>query len=117
MPTAEAMNARLPAHLEADAIRRLAESLGGFATVLAKGERDAGTIALVILCRGEGAALYERMPQLDGNRLFSRTRQQDTDNPQDFFAALEKRCDRDPDLWLIEADVPDSERFVAALPR
>ena len=109
------MDARLPAHLEATAIRRLAESFGGFATVLAKGERDAGTIALVILCRGEGAALYERMPQLDGNRLFSRTREQDSENPQDFFSILKSRCARDPDLWLIEADVPDSERFIAAL--
>ncbi len=111
------MDARLPAHLEADAIRRLAESFGGFATVLAKGERDAGTIALVILCRGEGAALYERMPQLDGNRLFSRTREQDPEKPHEFMAILETRRMRDPDLWLIEADVPDSERFVAALPR
>jgi hypothetical protein len=109
--------ARLPAHLEVAAIRRLAESQGGFATVLAKGERDAGTIVLVILCRGEPAALYERMPQLDGNRVFNRTRQQDIENPGDFFAILDKRRERDPDLWLIEADIPDSERFVAALPR
>ena len=111
------MDARLPAHLEAAAIRRLAESQGGFATVLAKGERDAGTIALVILCRGKPAVLYERMPQLDGDRLFSRTREQDPENAQDFFAILEKRRERDPDLWLIEVNIPDSERFVAALPR
>ena len=111
------MDARLPAHLEAAAIRRLAESHGGFATVLAKGERDAGTIALVILCRDRPAALYERMPQVDGNRLFSRTHEQDSENPQEFFESLDRRRLRDPDLWLIEADVPDSERFVAALPR
>jgi hypothetical protein len=111
------LDARLPAHLEVAAIRRIAESQGGFATVLAKGERDAGTIALVILCRGGPPALYERMPQLDGNRTFSRTREQDAEKPQEFFAILEKRRERDPDLWLIEADVPDSERFVAALPR
>ena len=111
------MDTRLPAHLEAAAIRRIAESQGGFATVLAKGERDAGTIALVILCRGKPPALYERMPQLDGNRFFSQTRQQDVEKPEEFFAILEARRSRDPDLWLIEADVPDSERFVAALPR
>jgi hypothetical protein len=57
------------------------------------------------------------MPQLDGNRVFNRTRQQDIENPGDFFAILDKRRERDPDLWLIEADIPDSERFVAALPR
>jgi hypothetical protein len=111
------VDSRLPAHLEVAAIRRIAESQGGFATVLAKGERDAGTIALVILCRGEPAALYERMPQLDGNRLFSRTLEQATESPRDFFSNLDKRRARDPDLWLIEVDIPDSERFVAALPR
>lgn len=111
------MDSRLPAHLEVAAIRRIAESQGGFATVLAKGERDAGTIALVILCRGQPSALYERMPQLDGNRLFSRTRQQAAESAEDFFSILDKRRARDPDLWVIEVDIPDSERFVAALPR
>jgi hypothetical protein len=110
------LDARLPAHLEVAGIRRIAESQGGFATVLAKGERDAGTIALVILCRGEPSSLYERLPKLDGNRVFVRTAQQDAEKKSDFFSILEKRRERDPDLWLIEADVPDSERFIAALP-
>ncbi|MBK2942514.1 DUF1491 family protein, partial [Klebsiella pneumoniae] len=64
------MDGRLPAHLEASAIVRLAEAEGGFATVLAKGERDAGTILVVTLCRGQGGVLHERMPQLDGTRKF-----------------------------------------------
>lgn len=109
-------DARLPAHLEAAAIRRLAESHGGFATVLARGERDAGTIALVILCRGMPATLYERMPQPGGNRLFVRTGEQDAENPSEFSQRIERMCERDADLWLLEADIPDSERFVAALP-
>ncbi len=110
------MDARLPAHLEVGAIRRLAESQGGFATVLSRGERDAGTIAMVILCRGKLPALYERMPQLDGNRPFVRTREQDAEKEYEFSAALRQRTSRDPDLWLIEADVPDIERFIAGLP-
>jgi len=111
------MDDRLPAHLEAGAIRRLAESQGGFAAVLSRGERDAGTIALVILCRGKPAALFERMPQLDGNRPFVQTREADIEKPEEFSALLEQRRLRDPDLWLIEADVPDPERFIAGLPR
>jgi hypothetical protein len=110
------MDGRLPAHLEAAAIRRLAESQGGFGTVLQRGEQDAGTIALVILCRGKPPALYERLPQLDGNRPFVRTVQDDTENKQGFSAILARRQKNDRDLWLIEADVPDIERFVAALP-
>ena len=111
------MDARLPAHLEAAAIRRLAESLGGFATVLAKGERDAGTIGIVIIGRGEPDALFERMPDAAGNRIFVPTVSQNPDKPSDFSAILERRRTRDPDFWLIEADVPERERFVASLPR
>jgi len=97
------------------AIRRMAESVGGFATVLSKGENDAGTIAIVIIGRGEPAALYERLPQLDGNRPFVLTASEDIDNKQEFLEILKRRTARDPDLWLIEADVPDRERFVATL--
>lgn len=106
-------DARLPAHLEAGAILRLAESQGGFGTVLAKGERDAGTILLVTLCRGAGAALFERMPQLDGSRLFVATMRENPEKPHEFGEYLARRRAQDPDLWLIEVDIADPERFVA----
>lgn len=111
------MDVRLPAHLEVSAILRLTESLGGFATVLAKGERDAGTVLVVTIFRGEPARLYERMPQLDGNRPFILSRQQDTEKPNEFFEYLERRRRQDSDSWLIEADIADSKRFIASLPR
>lgn len=106
---------RLPAHLEASAILRLAESQGGYATVLAKGERDAGTILLVMLCRGKAAALYERMPQRDGSRLFIATKLESPENPQEFSEYLARRRGQDHDMWLIEVDIADPERFVAGL--
>lgn len=109
------MDDRLPAHLEASAIIRLAESLGGFGTVLAKGERDAGTILLVTLCRGAGGVLYERMPQLDGSRSFIVSKREDPENPQEFSEYLARRRRQDQDMWLIEVDIADPERFVARL--
>jgi hypothetical protein len=108
-------DARLPAHLEAGAILRLAESQGGFGTVLAKGERDAGTILLVTLCRGTGAVLFERMPQLDGSRLFVATKRENSENVQEFSEYLARRRSQDADIWLIEVDIADPERFVAQL--
>lgn len=107
---------RLPAHVEVAGLIRLIEAQGGFATVLARGERDGGVIALVVTARGEGAQLYERMPQLDGSRRFVTTRQEDPANRTDFADYLTRRRRQDPDLWLIEADVVDTERFIAALP-
>lgn len=111
------MDGRLPAHLEVAAILRLAESLGGFGTVIEKGERDSGTILLVTMFRGQTACLYERMPQLDGTRAFMLVREQDIDNPAKFSEYLARRKRQDGDIWILEADIADPERFVASLPR
>ncbi|MCX9146888.1 DUF1491 family protein [Erythrobacter sp. WG] len=107
------MSGRLPAHLEASAIIRRAEAQGGFATVLAKGERDAGTILLVTSCHGRDAVLHERMPQLDGSRSFVATRREDAEKPWEFGEYLDRRRQQDPDSWLIEVNIADPQRFVA----
>lgn len=109
------MTGRLPAHIEASAIVRLAESLGGFATVLARGERDAGTILLVTVCRGSDAVLYERMPQRNGSRLFVATKSENPENTKDFSDYLARRRTQDPDIWLIEVDIAEPERFIARM--
>jgi hypothetical protein len=106
---------RLPAHLEAGAIMQLARAEGGFATVLAKGEHDAGTILLVTLCRGRDGVLYERMPQRDGSRKFIAAKRENPDNHPEFSEYLARRRAQDSDLWLIEVDIADPERFVARL--
>lgn len=110
------MNERLPAQLEASAIMRLAESRGGYATVLHRGERDAGTILIVTVCRGKQAVLYERMPGLDGSRSFVATRRENPENPQEFSDYCARRRRQDADIWLIEVDIADPERFIAELP-
>jgi len=107
---------RLPAHLEASSLIRLAQTNGGSAMVLAKGERDAGTILIVTMFRGDCMRLYERMPQLDGTRTFVATRSQDTENKTEFSDYLARRQAQDPDIWIIEVDIDDAERFIALLP-
>ena len=109
------MSGRLPAHLEASAILRLAESQGGYASVLAKGEQDAGTILIVTLCRGAAAVLYERMPQRDGSRSFVAAKRENPENKQEFFEYLARRRQQDRDMWLIEVDIVDPERFIAQI--
>lgn len=111
------MDERLPAHLEIASMIRLAESHGGNAMVLAKGERDAGTVLIVTMCRGRDAQLYERMPQLDGTRPFVITKSQDIEKPHEFSEYLERRRAQDPDIWILEVDVAEAERFIALLPR
>jgi hypothetical protein len=81
--------------------------------VIARGERDAGTLLVVCCTKGGPATAYERMPQLDGTRAWTPTRLQATDNPQEFWEYLDRRKERDHDLWIVELDVPEWERFIA----
>lgn len=110
------MTPRLPAHLEVGALLRLAETQGGSGMVLAKGERDAGTVLLVAMRRGRDSELFERMPGLDGSRSYVRTKVQDEDNPLEFSEYLERRRKQDPDIWIIEIDIDDPEGFRGHLP-
>ena len=109
------MEGRLPAHLEVTGLIRAVETAGGFATVLAKGERDAGTLLVVCCGRDRLAAAYERLPQPDGQRVWSLSRKQDSDNPSEFIEYCDRRKSQDRDLWIVELDVPNGERFIESM--
>ncbi len=104
---------RLPTHLEVSGLIRMVEAAGGFAMVLKKGERDAGSLAIVTSHRGTPDRLWEHMPQMDGVRKFMVSRVQDPENTTDFAEYLDRRKGQDPDLWIVEIDVADPERFIA----
>lgn len=104
--------ARLPTHLEVNALVRCVGAEGGFVTVLAKGERDAGTLLIVLLGHGHESRAYERMPQADGSRAWSLSRAEDPANPFAFADYLDRRKAQDPDIWIVELDVRDGERFI-----
>ncbi len=110
------MDARLPAHLEVSALIRQVEAEGGFGTVLRKGEREAGTILVVLMENGKDSRAYERMPQLDGTRAWHCAMRQASDNAEEFSSYLERRASQDPDLWLLELDIARGERFIGLEP-
>jgi len=103
---------RLPTHIEVNALLRRVAAAGGFATVLAKGERDAGTVLVVVLGRDRDSRAFERMPQPGSTRAWSVSRAQDPADPGAFEAYLDRRRTQDPDLWIVELDVRDGERFI-----
>lgn len=80
--------------------------------VLHKGERDAGTLLIVIVENQGLATLHERMPQLDGTRKWTTTKCQLIENKKEFEDYLTRRMVQDPDVWIVELTVADRERFV-----
>ena len=106
------MDARLPAHLEVAGLLRAVQTAGGFAMVLEKGEREGGTILVVLLENGANLRVYERMPSFDGPRKWSVAKVESIDNKQEFAEYLARRKRQDPDLWVIELDVVNGERFI-----
>jgi hypothetical protein len=104
-------DARLPAQLEATALLRQVQAEGGFGTVLRKGEPDSGALLIVLVERGSNARVYERMPQLDGSRGWHCSKKGDG-NSNSIDSYLARRADQDRDLWILELDVADGERFI-----
>lgn len=108
------MSERLPTHVEVSGLIRAVEAAGGFATVLARGERDSGTVLLVTIRQGQPACLFERLPRADGSRPYIAAKRENPEKPQEFSDYLARRRRQDPDLWLVELDIPDAERFIAS---
>ncbi len=114
MPESE--DTRLPAHLEVSGMMRLVQSAGGFATLTAKGERDAGTVMVVTTWNGKDYRAWERMPQADGTRIWQSVREDHDGYGEAFATYLNRRKTQDADLWIVELDVADAAQLVGFTP-
>jgi len=106
------MDGRLPAHVEISGLIRRTQAHGGFGVVIRKGERDAGTIIVLLTANGRNHRVFERMPQLDGDRKWALTKSEDVDSKDKIEEYLARRGEQDSDLWVVELDIPDGERLV-----
>lgn len=107
------MTARLTSRIIIDALFRRVRADGGFATVLAKGDATAGAILLVCAERGTVKSLLERTVNMDGTYRWTLCGPQDVESVVTRESYIERRRAQDPDLWLIELDIVDAERFAA----
>jgi hypothetical protein len=103
------MAARLAAGMLVSALIRRAEELGGNGAVLAKGDATAGTLLIQLATRGVPGPLLERRLDPQGAYLWSPTGPEDAEQRGDYIA---RRRRGDPDLWVIELDVPDGMQLV-----
>jgi hypothetical protein len=107
------MAERLPAHLEAAALIRRAEADGGFGTILKRGDAERGSLVLLVAKRGEHAACLERTLGRDGRYHWEQVGPRAGVDPPTLADWSQKRIRFDEDLWLIELDIADPERFIA----
>jgi hypothetical protein len=89
-------------------LRRVAAE-GGFGTVLFRGDATAGSIAIVTRDRGE-TRLIERVMAVAGGYEWREAAVGDA-----IDGWIERARRHDPDLWIIELDIPDAARFVAEM--
>lgn len=109
------MTPRLSTSVLVSALMRRAEAEGGFAAVVAKGDPTAGAVLVILAERGQNLRVLERILQSDGTYLWQEVSVQTIDNKEDFSKSIERRRKFDPDLWVIELDIPSPERFAAEM--
>jgi len=104
---------RLPAHLEVASILRRAEAGGDFATVLRKGDPERGSLLLIVSSRGRHVACLERVLSFNTGYIWQAVGPGESAGSAEIPHFLARRARFDGDLWAIELDVADPERFVA----
>ena len=104
---------RLPARLEASSLVRRAEIAGGSGMVIARGDGDRGSIVQLIAHRGQHVACLERQLGESGRYAWQTTGPAGGASESEVTDWAQKRRRFDPDTWLIELDVPLTERFIA----
>ena len=112
------MTARLASGVAVAALTRRVQSAGGNAAVLARGDETAGAIMLVIASRGETIRLLSRRLDAAGGYVWGDLALPppggDSDRPA-VDELVDRARRRDPDLWVLELDIADAQRFADEL--
>jgi hypothetical protein len=104
---------RLPAKLEVSGLLRRIEADGGFATILHSGDAEGGALLLIVSSRGRYVASLERILGMSGGYEWRPTGPSESAGSEDLLEFLAKRTRFDPDLWIVELDIAEPERFIA----
>ncbi len=107
------MSDRLPSHLLVGAMIRRVNDAGGGAMVLARGDADAGAILVITCEKARSFNVFERGIGPDGKVCLVKSIAGPTDNSLAVSDYWQRRRSRDPDLWVIELDIAEAERFAA----
>ncbi len=105
--------ARLTSAILVNALVRRVNAAGGFATIIVKGDETSGVILVQALEKGKETGLFERVSNFAGGYALMRCGPSLEDGPEALATYVARRRRSDPDLWIIELDIPEAERFAA----
>jgi len=77
------------------------------------GDAERGSMLLFVSSRGSHVACLERILNLDGSYRWERVGPGDSAGSAEIADFLARRARFDEDLWAIELDIAEPERFIA----
>lgn len=92
-------------------LRRRVNAAGGFVTILVKGDEVSGVILVQTLEKGQLSGLFERVSNFEGGHALIGCGPSPDDGAEAIADYLARRRRSDPDLWVVELDIPQAERF------
>jgi hypothetical protein len=107
------MSARLASGVMVSALIRRVNAEGGSAMVLAKGDAEAGAVLILALERGQNPRFFERAMGPTGHIALLASGPTDPGDAAEVLDYWQRRRSRDPDLWVVELDIAQAERFAA----
>jgi hypothetical protein len=107
------VTARLASAVFVNALIREVNARGGSAAVLAKGDSTAGAILLLCGEKGRITGVYDYVLDQKGRYAWASAGSQFIEDQQDIDALCLRRQRVDPDLWIVELDIPNAERLIA----
>ena len=106
---------RLRSRLLVQALIRRTQEEGGFATVIHKGDPVSGAILLQCPDADRRPRLFERMPDFSKGYVLAQVASSSWGSEEQITQYIDKRHRSDPDLWVVELDVPNGEQLAAGV--
>ncbi|PKP99764.1 MAG: DUF1491 domain-containing protein [Alphaproteobacteria bacterium HGW-Alphaproteobacteria-13] len=104
--------ARLTSRFLVDLLLRETQAAGGFAAVLAAGDDRAGSILIQCSERGVAGPLLERRFSTAAVPIWDAVGPGPDADEEARIAYRARRRKADPDLWIVELDIADTQRLV-----
>jgi hypothetical protein len=111
------VTARLASAIFVSALLREVHARGGSGVVVTKGDPTAGALLLLCADRGQPTGAYDYVLDQQGGYVWTALGAKHIESAEAIAALCARRRAIDPDLWIVELDIANGERFIAEFAR